>query len=77
MSDQPQGPRTTVSEMIAALSSLHPDAPLFVRGYEGGYRDAELPEPIKLSLYVNEAWYYGPHDDDGKDPVDGFLIDGR
>ena len=36
---------------------------MFVKGYEGGFEDANIREEIiDVVLNVHEAWYYGPHE---------------
>ena len=54
---------TTVAKLIEALSKFPQEMRVIVSGYEGGYCDVGLPSIRSIELNVNEAWYYGPHDD--------------
>lgn len=73
--------RTTARELIARLSELPGDAPIFVHGYEGGYHDAGELQPTKMKLDVQESGLFGPHDetwyehDPDEYDVEGFVIE--
>jgi hypothetical protein len=51
-----------VAELIVKLQALEPRLRVFVRGYEGGFDDANVSEPLDVSLNVNSAEWMGPHD---------------
>ena len=54
----------TVKELIEQLQQLDPDLHVFVRGYEGGYDDAAIPNNIMdIALDYHDEWYYGKHED--------------
>jgi hypothetical protein len=53
----------TIKELIQQLQQLDPDLHVFTNGYEGGYCDVVIGEEKEIALNVNEAWYYGPHED--------------
>lgn len=55
----------TVKQLIEHLQKLDQNAIVSLKGYEGGYTD-EVGEPYETELYlnVNDAWYYGEHEDD-------------
>jgi hypothetical protein len=60
----------TVNELIDKLNSIEDKSIIVLtRGYEGGYEDAVLrindggtPEVVTIELFVNDEWYYGPHE---------------
>ena len=52
----------TIAELIQTLSHFDPAIPVVVRGYEGGYNDVSVIEPLFVQRNVNEKWYYGAHD---------------
>lgn len=56
--------RKTASELIAELSRLPPDTPLFMAHDEGGYFDVGgvFIEPIKLVIGANRGLTGGDHD---------------
>ena len=63
----------TAAELIEALKVLPPETRVMVRGYEGGYCDADTPGEIQqMCLDVNKAWYYGPHE-----PVGDYSVKGN
>ena len=66
--------RTTAADLIAQLSKLEPDTPIFVSGYEGGFHDATLAESITVEINANSQWYYGPHEDSEEANCEGFLV---
>lgn len=51
----------TVQELIDALGKLDPDMLVMMPGYEGGYVTVESIELFPVKLFVNKAWWYGPH----------------
>lgn len=55
----------TISELIAKLSSLPPDLPVLVDGYEGG---AKEPARVTVGDFIadkNPLGYCGPHEEIG------------
>lgn len=52
----------TVEELINALQQFDPKLRVIIRGYEGGYNDADYAEPLRIALDVHTAWYYGKHE---------------
>ena len=55
-----------VSELIEHLSSLDPDLPVLINGYEGGYHELERSFLRVAWTFPNRflddyEWYYGPH----------------
>ncbi len=68
----------TVAELIEKLQTLYPgNARVILHGYEGGYEDISDVVSKPIMLNVNEAWYYGDHDDpkDKQQPDEiAFLI---
>jgi hypothetical protein len=53
---------TTVKDLREMLEGRPDDMRIVVRGYEGGFKDIDVPEEIKIKLNVNKQWWYGPHD---------------
>ena len=53
----------TVKQLIETLSEMDPDLEVYVNGYEGGYNDAVLLEPIMVCKNYHTEWYYGKHED--------------
>lgn len=52
-----------VSELISFLNTLDPELEVMISGYEGGYNTVRgVTEPCEYVQDVNEAWYYGPHE---------------
>ncbi len=51
----------TITELIETLFQLDPATPVVVRGYEGGYNDVSIVNPLTLQLNVNDRHYYGAH----------------
>lgn len=52
-----------VGELISFLYTLDPELEVVVSGYEGGYSKVRgITEPCEYVRDVNEAWYYGPHE---------------
>jgi hypothetical protein len=51
-----------VKQLCELLKTLPGDAPVFVRGYEGGVDDIERADPIRVKLNANDRWYYGAHE---------------
>lgn len=73
----------TVRDLVARLSCFDPEAPVFVRGYEGGYFDANSVESVSVERDVSDAdtWWRGPHDDaeyhdEGGERQTGVYISG-
>jgi hypothetical protein len=55
----------TVAELIEQLKAFPPELRVVTRGYEGGECDCDDPALCTIVLDVNDAWYYGPHEDVG------------
>ena len=53
-----------VKELIALLQEKDPEVMVVVRGYEDGVDDVIRLDELQLKLNVNEAWYYGSHEED-------------
>lgn len=52
-----------VHELISFLYTLDPELEVVVSGYEGGYNTVRgITEPCEYVRDVNEAWYYGAHE---------------
>jgi hypothetical protein len=52
----------TIKELIESLSKFAPNTPVVIGGYEGGYNDVSIVEPLTMQLNVNEKHhYYGAH----------------
>lgn len=52
----------TAQELMAHLTTLPPDTPVMMSGYEGGYTDVDRIDTFPVKLNVNTVWYYGPHE---------------
>lgn len=52
----------TVGEVIAMLETFDPSAPLMVRGENGGFDEVLGFRATGVSLNVNSADGFGPHD---------------
>ncbi len=73
-----------VQELINILEGLDPNAFLFRPGYEGGFDDLRSePVETEMVLNINEAWYYGSHEQvgnfngealEGKTIVKGYIL---
>lgn len=64
-----------VSELIEILQKLDPDLRVFVQGYESGFDDIKISDETNFSLYINEDWYYGPHEKDKNGPIKGIVLE--
>ena len=64
-----------VSESIEILQKLDPDLRVFVQGYESGFDDIKISDETNFSLYINEDWYYGPHEKDKNGPIKGIVLE--
>ena len=52
-----------VHELISFLYTLDQDLEVVLPGYEGGYSSVRgITEPCEYVCDVNEAWYYGSHE---------------
>jgi hypothetical protein len=52
----------TIKELIETLSKFDSDTPVVIRGYEAGYNDVSIVEPLTMQHKVNEKHhYYGAH----------------
>ena len=69
----------TVEELINALQQFDPKLRVIMRGYEGGYNDANYAELQKVALDVHTAWYLGKHEDTDasliKDRLDQYITE--
>jgi hypothetical protein len=59
-----------VGQLKELLNEYSDETMVVISGYEGGFKDVEDAEEIKLLLNQNTCiWYYGPHfktkDDNG------------
>jgi hypothetical protein len=52
----------TAQELMTLLSTLPPDTPVMMSGYEAGYTDVLRIDTFPVKLNVNTQWYYGPHE---------------
>lgn len=53
-----------VRELIEKLKELDGELPVLRSGYEGGYTDVcSVGRPKEFLFYVNDAWYYGEHEE--------------
>lgn len=64
-----------VSELIEILQKLDPDLRVFVEGYESGFDDIKISDETNFSLYINEDWYYGPHEKDKNGTIKGIVLE--
>lgn len=73
----------TAGELIEYLQEFDPKTRVLVKGYEGGFDDIEVTEPIPVLLNVHTEWWYGKHDrpsledTSSKKPIEAILIKGR
>lgn len=56
--------KMTVGELIAKLQTFDPALPVMVDGYEGGVDYPVAVDQTEVRLNVNEADYYGAHEED-------------
>ena len=64
-----------VSELRKALKALDQDALVIVRGYEGGFNDADAPAERMTDLDPNKKWYYGKYLDDAPNgSIKAYLL---
>lgn len=59
-----------VKDLIEALQTLDPELMVVRAGYEGGVTEIDHVNIIRVALNVNEAWYYGEHEE-----IDEFSTD--
>ena len=52
-----------VAELIRLLTQYSGDTRVVIRGYEGGYNDVKLLNPVELKLDHESSCYYGQHAD--------------
>ena len=53
----------TVAELITDLLKMPMDAPVLVRGYEGGAHDVAEPRLVRAERnHTTDVHYYGPHE---------------
>jgi hypothetical protein len=70
----------TVAELIAHLQTLPPTVRVMVRGYEGGYVDANPGDVCKVDLNVIDSRVFGPHAlqgegwNDATETVDAVIL---
>lgn len=65
-----------VSELIEILQKLDPDLRVFVEGYESGFDDIKVSDQFNFQLYLNNEWYYGPHEKFKEGNIKGVVIEG-
>lgn len=71
-----------VAELRELLKTLPDEAPMFVRGYEGGVDDIVGADPTRVKLNANDRWYYGDHEptydgDDTNWDAEGYELVSR
>lgn len=64
----------TVAELIEELKKHDPSLTVTVDGYEGGYTSEISIVECELAKNVNDAWYYGEHDDSDEADTDHPLF---
>jgi hypothetical protein len=64
----------TKAELIEALNEYPDDIMIVIPGHEGGRKEVEWAEGIKLKLNVNTVWYYGPHEEESDGDTDAIYI---
>jgi len=52
-----------VKDLIEELQKYDPETVLVTPGYEGGLDYVRQVEEIIMALNVNDAWYYGDHEE--------------
>ena len=65
--DKGKGGIMEVKDLIEQLGKYDENTMVVVSGYEGGCSEVDTIKKIKINCDVNEAWYYGDHEesDDG------------
>jgi len=53
----------TIKQLIEKLSDMDPELEVYIRGYEDGYDDLCVLEPITVCKNVNTEWWLGKHED--------------
>lgn len=53
----------TIKQLIEKLSEMDPELEVYIRGYEDGYDDLYVLEPITVCKNVNTEWWLGKHED--------------
>lgn len=51
-----------VGQLKELLDGYSDETMVVISGYEGGFKDVDYAEEIKLFLNQNTVWFYGPHD---------------
>jgi hypothetical protein len=49
----------TTQELICELTKYPPETRVVVQGYEGGFDDISVVQPISVQPNSDTAWYYG------------------
>ena len=49
----------TVKELMDELAKLPANCRVVVQGYEDGFEDVSVLEPISVEKNPDDAWYYG------------------
>ena len=52
-----------VKELIELLQQFDGELPVFLRGYEGGWKDPIPPRAARVQLDANPDSYCGPHEE--------------
>jgi len=66
----------TVKELRKFLDLYQEDFPVFLRGYEGGYRDPEKIFLARIKKNANKEWWYGPHEMNNENyDVEGVVLE--
>ena len=67
----------TVTELMDELAKLPADRRVVVQGYEDGFDDVSVIEPILIEKNPSDAWYYGRFTSASKDGEEAVLLFGR
>ena len=66
----------TVKELKKFLECYDESLHVFIRGYEGGYRDPERILLARIKKDVNKEWWNGPHEINNEDyDIEGVVIE--
>ena len=66
----------TVKQLKKFLEFYDDSFPVFIRGYEGGYRDIEKTFLARVKKDVNREWWNGPHELNNEDyDCEGVVIE--
>ena len=67
----------TVRELMDELSKFPADQRVVVQGYEDGFDDVSIIEPILIEKNPSDAWYYGRFASASKGGEEAVLLFGR